>query len=71
MYFKVHIFPQTKENTGVSCQGQVTLYKPCGNFAEQSVCLCESDMGARQVPLLCSWVGLMRYQTQTSIHQPH
>lgn len=25
----------------------------------------------RQVLLLCSWVSLMRYQPQTSIHQPH
>lgn len=24
-----------------------------------------------QVLLLCSWVSLMRYQAQTSIHQPH
>ncbi len=36
------------------------------------VCACVSvPLGARQVPLLCSWAGLMRYQTQTSIHQPH
>lgn len=25
----------------------------------------------RQVLLLCSWFSLMRYQPQTSIHQPH
>lgn len=49
-----------------------SLYKPSGYFGVSSVCLWERvALGARQVPLLCSWAGLMRYQTQTSIHQPH
>lgn len=40
--------------------------------AVQRVCVWASvTSGAQQVPLLCSWVVLMRYQTQTSIHQPH
>lgn len=37
-----------------------------------SLCACWSvAFVATQVPLFCSWASLMRYQTQTSIHQPH
>lgn len=62
----------TVSHCGVSCQDQVTLHKPSRYFGVQHACACVSvALGARQVPLLCSWAGLMRYQTQTSIHQPH
>lgn len=36
-----------------------------------ATCIECDECGSRSVPLLCSWVGLMRYQSQTSIHQPH
>lgn len=55
-----------------SCQGQVTLFTNPVVILVCRVCACVSvTLGAIQVPLLCSWAGLMRYQTQTSIHQPH
>lgn len=39
-----------------------SLYKPGGYFGVQSVCARVSvTFGATQVPLLCSWAGLMRY----------
>lgn len=45
------------------------LCNSAGYFGVQGECVLL--VWARQVPLLCSWGGLMRYQTQTSIHQPH
>lgn len=56
----------------LSCQCQVTLFTNSLVILVCRVRACVSvALGARQVPLLCSWAGLMRYQTQTSIHQPH
>lgn len=56
----------------VSCQCKVTLFTNPVVILVCQVCACVSvALVARQVPLLCSWAGLMRYQTQTSIHQPY
>lgn len=56
----------------VLIQGQVTCFTNTVAILVCSVRACVTvALRARQVPLLCSWAGLMRYQTQTSIHQLH
>lgn len=52
----------------ISGQDQVTLFTNTEVILVFCVCCVSVTLG---VPLLCSWVSLMRYQTQTSIHQPH
>lgn len=50
-----------------------SLYKPrtyCDLWTSLSACWSVAFV-ATQVPLFCSWASLMRYQTQTSIHQAH
>lgn len=56
----------------VLIQGQVTCFTNTVAILVCGVRACATvALRARQVPLLCSWAGLMRYQTQTSIHQLH